>query len=363
MKRIAALVPNSLGVSPGQRVRIETWAPYLEQAGWTVDFYPFEDERLRSVLYRPGAMRAKVSLLLSCYLRQLRLVLQGPPCDLLFVFREAALFGPAILERLAGRLKVPIIYDLDDPVFVPYRSPINGWFSLLKFSRKTNTIFRLSDHVIAINNLIAGYAAKFNPSVSVMPNCVDIERYRPLPRAPDDSLRLVWVGSHSTMRNLESIADPLRRLQAIHKAPLRVIGAGEVNLPGVDVEMRQWSAQTEVASLQDCDVGLVPLPDHPWHRWKFFYKTVQYMATGLPVVARRIGSNSEIIQDGVNGFLVESEDEWYERLLVLANDRELRQRMGEAARSTVVEHYSVQKQMPRLVEIFEQVLERSATPG
>lgn len=360
MRRIAALVPNSLGVSPGQRVRIESWTPYLEQAGWTIDFYPFEDERLHEVLYRQGAMRAKISLLISCYLRQLRLILKGPPCDLLFVFREAALFGPALLERLAARLKVPIIYDLDDPVFVPYRSPINGWFSLLKFSKKTHTIFRLSDHVIAINQLIADYAAKFNPSVSVIPNCVDIERYRPAPRREMDAVvRLVWMGSHSTMRNLESIAAPLRRLQAAHPAPLRIVGAGQANLPGVDLEMRQWSAETEVASLQDCDIGLVPLPDHPWHHWKFFYKTVQYMAMGLPVVARRLGSNSEIIEDGVNGFLVETEDEWYERLLTLVKEAELRRRMGEAARATVVESYSTQRQMPRLVKIFDEVLQRS----
>ena len=27
----------------------------------------------------------------------------------------------------------PFVYDLDDPIFLPYRSPANGWSSLLKF--------------------------------------------------------------------------------------------------------------------------------------------------------------------------------------------------------------------------------------
>jgi glycosyltransferase involved in cell wall biosynthesis len=360
MKRIAALVPNSLGVSPGQRARIETWAPYLEQASWLIDFYPFEDDRLHEVLYQPGFAHIKAARLISCYMRQLRLVLQGPPCDILFVFREAALIGPAILERLAARLRVPIVYDLDDPVFLPYRSPLNGWFSMLKFSRKTHTLFRLSDHVIAINKAIADYAAKFNPSVSVIPNCVDIERYRPVTRPANDMVRLVWMGSQSTMANLQDIAVPLRRLQATTRAPLRVIGTGDVELPGLEMEVRQWSARTEVTDLQDCDIGLVPLPDHPWHSWKFFLKTVQYMATGLPVIARRIGSNSEIIQDGINGFLVETENEWYDRLLILANDRSLRMQIGAAARQTVVEKYSTQVQMPHVVSIFDRVLQ---SPG
>lgn len=359
MKRIAALVPNILGVSPGQRVRIESWAVYLREAGWAVDFYPFEDAELHRIIYEPGHAAGKAKRLLQCYLRQLRLILRKPQCDILFIFREAALIGPAFIERLARRLRVPIVYDLDDPVFIPYRSPMNGWFSLLKFPRKTYALFRLSTHIIAINNLIAEYARKFNPSVSVIPNCVDIERYKPKPKPVGAPLRLVWTGSHSTMPNLATIERPLRRLQEAVDVPLRVIGAGEVNLKGVKTQIRQWSAETEIVELQDCDIGLVPLTDMVWNPWKFFYKTVQYMAVGLPVVARRMGSNSEIIEDGVNGFLVETEDEWYERLRELATNHDLRRRMGEAARHTVVAKYSIQSLMPDMISIFEQVLANS----
>jgi len=106
----------------------------------------------------------------------------------------------------------------------------------------------------------------------------------------------------------------------------------------------------------------VPLPDLPWNHWKFFYKTVQYMALGIPVVARRMGSNSEIIADGVNGFLVETNEEWYQRLSLLVTDNDLRQRMGKAARATIVERFSTQVQMPRMVSIFEKVLQRAHVP-
>ncbi len=359
MKRIAALVPNILGVSPGQRVRIESWAGFLKDAGWAVDFYPFEDARLHEILYQSGHAPAKAARLLQCYLRQLRLVLEGPPCDILFVYREAALIGPALLERLAKRRRVPVIYDVDDPVFLPYRSPMNGWFSLLKFPRKTYTLFRLSSHVIAINQLIAEHAANYNRAVSVIPNCIDIERYQPRPKAPGASVRLVWMGSHSTMPNLATIAEPLKRLQETHHTLLRVIGVGDVGLPGVTTEMRQWSASTEVSDLQDCDIGLVPLTDLDWNSWKFFFKTVQYMAVGLPVIARRLGSNSEIIEHGVNGFLVETQDEWYNCMRELTTDHKLRLQMGAAARATVIERYSTQKQMPRMISVFEQVLAQS----
>ena len=360
MKRIAALVPNVLGVSPGQRVRIESWAAFLEQAGWTVDFYPFENAKLHQIMYKPGNTPTKAMRLAQCYLKHLQLVLQRPPCDILFIYREAALIGPALLERLAKRLSVPIVYDLDDPVFLPYRSPMNGWFSLLKFPRKTYSLFRMSEHVIAINHLIAQHAAKYNRAVSVVPNCVDIERYQPRPKPANAPIRLVWMGSHSTMPNLDTIVEPLRRLQSTDGLSLfRVIGVGEPNLAGIRTEVRQWSENTEVSALQDCDIGLVPLKDMSWHPWKFFFKTIQYMAVGLPVIARRIGSNNEIIEHGVNGFLVETQAEWYKCMKELTNNRELRLRMGEAARATVVERYSTQKQMPLMIEVFERVLEQS----
>ena len=359
MKRVAALVPNVLGISPGQRVRIETWAVHLRAAGWEVEFYPFEDERLHEVLYHPAPIRVKLARLASCYKDRLKLLKSGPPCDVLFIFREAALIGPAVIETMARRPGVPIIYDFDDPVFLPYRSPMNGWFSLLKFPRKTHRLFRLSDHIIAINGLLSNYAARFNPSVSVVPNCVDTDQYYPSARSDDGTVRLVWIGSHSTMPNLTGIGPALRGLCSRAPVCLRVIGSGEVAMEGIATEVKQWSAETEVAELQECDIGLLPLLDHSWHPWKFFFKIVQYMAVGLPVVARRMGSNAEVIEDGVNGFLVETDAEWRERLGLLINDAGLRRRMGAAARATIVERFSTQVQMPWVISIFENVLEKS----
>jgi len=218
----------------------------------------------------------------------------------------------------------------------------------------------MSDSVIAINGLLAAYASTFNDRVSIVPNCVDTERYQPRADMNSGVVRLVWVGSQSNIRNLRDIARPLRRLQSEHHAPLHIIGAGDVDLPGVDATVLPWSASTEVRDLQACHVGLVPLLDDlPWNRWKSPFKILQYMAVGLPVIARRIGSASEVIEDGVNGFLVDTEDEWYDRLLTLVGDAALRRSMGRNARATVVTRYSPQVHMPRMVTVFDTALQRA----
>jgi glycosyltransferase involved in cell wall biosynthesis len=194
----------------------------------------------------------------------------------------------------------------------------------------------------------------------VIPDCIDTDHYQPKVQESDGGVRLVWIGSHSNTPNLVLLEKPLRRLQSMHRVPLHVIGAGEVNLPGVEVKMVPWSARTEVRDLQECDIGLVPLIDGGWNRWKSPFKLMQYMAVGLPVVTSRLGPASEMIEDGVNGFLVETEDEWHDRLELLVTDAELRGRMGRAARATAVEKFSAHVRIPCVLSVFEGALRASA---
>jgi len=78
----------------------------------------------------------------------------------------------------------------------------------------------------------------------------------------------------------------------------------------------------------------------------------------VPVVASAVGVNREIIQDGVNGFLAASDDEWVEKLGRLLTDRDLRRRFAEAGRRTVEAGYSMQVNAPRLAATLRGVVER-----
>ena len=80
------------------------------------------------------------------------------------------------------------------------------------------------------------------------------------------------------------------------------------------------------------------------------------MACGVPVVAAAVGVNRQIIQDGVNGFLASTEDEWVEKLGALIRSAELRKRIGLAGRATVEERYSATVQAPRVFEVFQSVI-------
>ena len=63
----------------------------------------------------------------------------------------------------------------------------------------------------------------------------------------------------------------------------------------------------------------------------------------------------ELVQDGVNGFFALTEQEWGEKLALLACDPDLRRRMGAAGRRLVEERYSLDDAAPRLLEILRAV--------
>ena len=105
----------------------------------------------------------------------------------------------------------------------------------------------------------------------------------------------------------------------------------------------------------------MPLDNSPWARGKCGYKLIQYMACGLPVVASPVGVNKDIIDHGINGFLVETDEEWYATIKRLMNDQDLRHQMGYAGREKVKNQYSLKVWGPRVSGIAKSILEDRAS--
>ncbi len=95
----------------------------------------------------------------------------------------------------------------------------------------------------------------------------------------------------------------------------------------------------------------------PTHRDVFGLVLLHAMAEGLPIVASREGAVPEIIQDGINGFLVEkdNEDQLAQKILVLARDPQLCQKIGSANRQRYSEIYSPQQYGRKMVDTFMQI--------
>jgi glycosyltransferase involved in cell wall biosynthesis len=357
--KVLALVQAAYDVAPGQRYRIEQWDPLLRKYGIEIHYEPFQSVAFSAVIYKQGQYLKKTELAIQSFLKRLRIVNGASEYDLIYVLREASVLGPPLIERKLKNCGIPVIYDFDDAVWLRYISPTNGYASLLKGTPgKTRALCRLAAHVMAGNNYLADFTRQFNKNVTVVPTTIDIEKYKITPRPKNEVPVIGWTGSHSTLRHLDTLRGALLRLAKSERFRLRVIGATPYELPGVDVENIKWRSASEVEDLRPIDIGIMPLPDDPWARGKCALKALQYMALGIPTALSPVGVNAEIVQDGRNGYLASTEDQWVEKLTRLLHNSELRQQLGAAGRQTLENNYSAQVQVPRIARIFTSV----ATP-
>jgi glycosyltransferase involved in cell wall biosynthesis len=87
---------------------------------------------------------------------------------------------------------------------------------------------------------------------------------------------------------------------------------------------------------------------------------LEAMAAGRPLVGTRVGGTPELIEDGVNGRLVErgSPAQLAEAITGLLLDDELRTRMGQASRELVRTRFAPEASLGRLVEFYRQAIVR-----
>lgn len=351
---IVVLCPHPPDRAPGQRLKFEQYYPSWREVGYEVDVRPFWSDATWQVLYRKGHVARKVAGVVGGLARRLLDVGAARRADLVYLFLEAAPVGPPLFERWVRRSGVPLVYDIDDLVYLPHHSAANRFMRWFRSHGKVAELIEAADEVIVCTSHLEGFARHHNDRVTDISSTIDTEVYRPRPhRAEKRDLVVGWSGSHSTAPYLHLLDDVLRELHASDGITVKVIGDPDFAIPGVPVTAQPWLLESEVADLSKIDIGVYPLPHEEWVLGKSGLKALQYMALEIPTVAERIGSNLDIIDDGVNGMLASAPDEWLEALRRLIRDPDLRARMGAAARQRVVERYSVRATAPVYLDVLD----------
>ena len=350
--KICALTLYPFNTVPGQRFRIEQWEPYLLEDGISLDYFSFADEKLVSVLPREGKFAEKVWRLSKAFVQRVFTLRVLFNYDAIYLFRGAAMVGPAILERLMKLTGRPIVFDFDDAIFLSHTANANRFFGWLKFAGKTSSICRLSSAVTVGNTWLSEWSRQHNENTFVVPTGIDTDAYQPLDRAENKKLIVGWAGSSTSQYHLELFEPTLVKLLERHDVEIHVISNREPSFKSIPYTWREWSPETEVREIGQFDIGIMPNPDDEWSKGKCALKALQYMSMAVPTICTDIGANREVIQNGENGLLAKSEEEWLTELERLILDPALRKQIGSAARQTVVEKYSMKK----CAELFKNVI-------
>ena len=358
-KRILFIASHRPGRAPGQRFRFEQYFGFLEQHGFECELSFIISAEDDKKLYRRGHYFEKYGIHRRAVARRKKDAARANDFDIIFIFREALITGSIKFEKLFRQSKAKIIFDFDDAIWKLDVSDANRMFSFLKNPGKTAEIIALSDLVFAGNNYLAEYAGKFNRKVVVVPTTINTSEYLPVNHVKQNGKIIIgWSGSITTIKHFEFALPFLRILKSKYqdRIEIKVIGDGSYVNEELDIRGLAWNKDDEIKELSTFDIGIMPLPDDEWANGKCGLKGLQYMALNIPTLMSPVGVNSEIVQPGVNGFLPKSTEEWVSNIETLIADPELRKNMGNAARKTVEEKYSVNAWKEKYLELFSDLL-------
>jgi glycosyltransferase involved in cell wall biosynthesis len=218
---------------------------------------------------------------------------------------------------------------------------------------------RVADGVICSTEWLAGQYRKLNPATYVCQNGIDLKRYA-LTLPEREHVGVGWSGAtgHAEAARpwLVQVAELMRERADVH-----FISVGQ---RFADAFVDEFGARRALsvpftaldvypAAMALFDVALAPAGESNFYRGKSDLRWLEASAIGVPTIAHPAVYPE--IEHGVTGFHAATPAEMREVLETLVADRELRRRVGAAARAHVSEHRSAQATARQWVEVLRSV--------
>ena len=341
-------LPRYQRLGPSSRVRFYQYYPALQKQGFVIQDAPLLSDEYVRRLYADQPVR--MGEVISAYLMRLSTLLRARDFDLLWLEKEFLPWMPAWMETFLARQ--PYVVDYDDAVFHRYDQHSSALVRRV-LGRKIDRVMRNAALVVAGNEYLKERAVSAGAKrAEILPSVVDADLYAPAP-ARASGFTIGWIGSPVTAPYLEQVRPALEMLTNGGQTQVSLIGAGDaIKWENANVHTLPWHEESEIQNIQRFDVGIMPLLDEPFERGKCGYKLIQYMACSLPVIASPVGVNGQIVEHGVTGFLVKSQDEWLQALAFLRDNPGRRREMGQAGRKKMEAEYSLQSTAPKLAALL-----------
>jgi hypothetical protein len=160
---------------------------------------------------------------------------------------------------------------------------------------------------------------------------------------PRNSLKKVvsWQGSSTHKNDLKLIEGAVARLCKENKYFVKLMTAKMGNaysVPGVD-----FVSFYQMLSQLDIDVGLAPIIPNRFNRGKSNIKFLEYTVHDIATVASDFGPYANSIVDCENGVLVSNSHDWYDAIIYLLENDDIRMKMVSNAKQLVKEKYDLNK--------------------
>lgn len=288
--------------------------------------------------------------------------------EILIVRREILMYndyGNLFMEKWLRTFPSKLIIDFDDDIAAAKNEAgrAKSLFSVLmqeehkKFTRSLAYFDGFICGTQYLKNRFLPYASHKNIHNLILPTCVPYYEAPLKDYADDQLIRIGWVGSSYNLKNLESI---FPQLEVVHRKQVFqfiLICDENTNVQtSFPLQFIKWNQENEYRNIAKIDIGLMPLPRNEVSAGKSAYKLLQYMCTGVVPVASAVTVNQEVVQDGLNGFLVYNEEEWSKTLIGVLAYRDRFREIGRAAFQTAMRYYSYKVNEPRYLDFIHKII-------
>jgi glycosyltransferase involved in cell wall biosynthesis len=256
------------------------------------------------------------------------------------------------IVSLAHSTGVPIIYDIDDLIFAlppEHYDRIKGFYT----EALLPMLYAIADAdlVTVSTNTLREYILPFNHRVQVVPNFLEdslwkINSY--FPKNKDDLTIIGYMGGKTHTPDLKMALPALLKINEKYSGHVGFRFWGIVPPEELSrVAHVEWykpgtHTYTEFSNYfqnQTADIVIAPLCDNLFNSCKSAIKYLEYGALGVPGVYSRLNPYSEIVEDGVDGFLATTTTEWVNSLACLIEDPDRRRNMIENAQKKITEDW------------------------
>lgn len=172
-----------------------------------------------------------------------------------------------------------------------------------------------------------------------------------------DEIYILTQGVHKNIKNIFVLLPLLEEISIQTGKKICLIYHSEKIFPDRPyVKFIRWSVENSFGIMQcvDIAISIKELSDKTQSA-KPSTKIVAFMAAGLPIVCVPTAADSLVIHDGENGFFVNDNEDWKKVLTQLIQDSKYRERIGQAAKASVIEKYSIRKMTEKYIKLFDSV--------
>ena len=223
--------------------------------------------------------------------------------------------------------------------------------------------------VTTTNRVIKNVYSEWCQNIFILPNSIDFNLFKPFPKRDNSQVRIGWTASDSHYSEIWMVKRIMRKIFNKYGDKVKFVELGNLaelqfEFTPKEMEMHAFIGLStypiKLAAL-NLDIAICPLDNSEFNRAKSQLKWSEFSSIKVPSVCSKL-EPYECVEDGDTGMLAKDDDEFFNKLCELIDNKELREKIASNAYDKNYEDFNLEKNAVLWVEAYEQARDSCNLP-